>query len=97
MEPDLRPTNRAHSLPIGIEDVNNSPLSATSYRALLRFVPDTTVSIDRFYFGFNVRGASCREPGVGTDGAGDGGVIVATLVAIDAVTGVRAPPSTAKG
>ncbi|HEX2880003.1 MAG TPA: hypothetical protein VHO25_10770, partial [Polyangiaceae bacterium] len=90
--PEPRLTNRANSLPIGIEDVNNSPMSSATYRALLRFVPDATVSIDRLYFGFNVRGASCRDPGAATDGDGDGGVLVASLVNIDSTTGLPSTP-----
>src|SRR6185295_1320039 len=54
---------RGDSIPIGIENVNDSPLKSASYRALLRFVPDTTVTIDRFYFGFKLRGANCWDAG----------------------------------
>ena len=82
-----QPTQRATSIPVGIENVNNSPLKAASYRALLRFVPDHARRIDRIYFGFNLQGASC-EPGAASDGAGDGGVLDASLVSIDAVSGL---------
>ena len=78
------PTERAASLPIGIENVNNSPLKAASYRVLLRFVPDRALRIDRLYFGFNLQGAACQAPDMAGDGSGDGGVVDASLVDIDA-------------
>lgn len=81
-------TNRAASLPIGIENVNNSPLKDAAFRALLRFVPDRTVSIDRFYFGFNLRGATCWDAGGDGDGAGDGGILEGRLTEIDPATGL---------
>lgn len=84
--PGLEPTNRATALPVGVVNVNNSPLKAAGYRALLRFVPDRALSIDRVYFGFNLRGASCAE--AGSDGAGDGGLLDMSLVSIDAATGL---------
>jgi hypothetical protein len=83
-----RATNRVASIPIGIENVNNSPMKAANYRALLRFVPDRTLSIDRVYFGFNLQGASCWDPGAATDGSGDGGVLDASVVTIDRATGL---------
>jgi len=46
------------------------------------------VSIDRFYFGFKLRGASCWDSGNAGYGAGDGGTLHASLVNIDAVTGL---------
>jgi MYXO-CTERM domain-containing protein len=78
---------RGDSIPIGIENVNDSPMKSASYRALLRFVPDTTVTIDRFYFGFKLRGASCWDAGNAGYGKGDGGTIEASLVEIDPATG----------
>jgi hypothetical protein len=80
-------TNRAASIPVGIENVNDSPLKSASYRALLRFVPDTDIEIDRFYFGFKLRGAECWNENAGY-GAGDGGTLTASLVNIDAATGL---------
>jgi hypothetical protein len=81
-------TNRAGSIPVGIENVNDSPLKSADYRALLRFVPDATISIDRIYFGFKLRGASCWDSGNAGYGAGDGGTLHASLVNIDAKTGL---------
>src|SRR5262249_34077223 len=63
---------RGDSIPIGIENVNDSPMKSASYRTLLRFVPDSTVTIDRFYFGFKLRGASCWDAGLAGYGSGDG-------------------------
>lgn len=80
-------TNRAASIPVGIENVNDSPLKSASYRALLRFVPDADIEIDRFYFGFKLRGADCWNENAGY-GAGDGGTLTASLVNIDAATGL---------
>ncbi len=82
-----QPTQRAASIPVGIANVNNSPIKAANFRALLRFVPAHTLSIDRIYFGFNLQGASC-EPGTAGDGDGDGGVLDASLMDIDAATGL---------
>jgi hypothetical protein len=76
---------------VGIENVNDSPLKAAGYRALIRFVPDTTLSIDRMYFGFKLRGASCWDSGNAGYGAGDGGTLHASLVNVDQGTGL---PST---
>jgi hypothetical protein len=84
----LAKTNRASSLPTGIENVNNSPMKDAGYRALLRFVPDGNIEIDRFYFGFNLHGANCWDPGGATDGAGDGGMLKGSLTRIDPTTGV---------
>ncbi len=81
-------TNRAGSIPVGIENVNDSPLKSGEYRALLRFVPDTTIEIDRFYFGFKLRGASCWDNGNAGYGAGDGGTLHASLVNIAPETGL---------
>ncbi|WP_201800040.1 hypothetical protein [Andreprevotia sp. IGB-42] len=81
-------SGRALALPIGIENVNDSPLKSASYRALLRFVPVGTISIDRFYFGFKLRGAKCDEPDVAGYGAGDGGLLRGSLVQINAATGL---------
>jgi hypothetical protein len=81
-------TNRAFSIPVGIENVNDSPLKAANYRALLRFVPDSNISIDRFYFGFKLRGASCWDSGNAGYGAGDGGTLEGSIVNIDAKTGL---------
>jgi hypothetical protein len=81
---------RAAAIPIGIENVNDSPLKAARYRTLLRFVPDEPVAIDRVYFGFKLRGAACWDSGQAGYGAGDGGTLDATLVDIDPATGVPA-------
>lgn len=81
-------TYRARALPIGIENVNDSPLKAASYRTLLRFVPDRTITIDRIYFGFKLRGATCWDHNNAGYGAGDGGTMHAQLVNIDSRTGL---------
>lgn len=81
-------TNRAASIPVGIENVNDSPLKSADYRALLRFVPDATISVDRVYFGFKLRGASCWDSGNAGYGAGDGGTLHASLVNVDPETGL---------
>ena len=73
---------RAASLPIGIENVNDSPMKASPYQTMIRFVPRDNVSINRFYFGHKLKGASCEGPGTGGYGAGDGGTMKATLVQI---------------
>src|SRR5580765_2183068 len=83
----LTTSTRGDSIPIGIENVNDSPMKDAGYRALLRFVPDTTVTIDRFYFGFKLLGASCWSAGAGGYGKGDGGTIEGSLVDIDPATG----------
>ncbi|AUX40639.1 hypothetical protein SOCE26_020400 [Sorangium cellulosum] len=76
------------TIPIGIANVNDSPLKQSNYRALLRFVPRSTVTIDRFYFGFKLKGASCDQPGAGGYGGGNGGTLVGAIVNIDASTGL---------
>jgi hypothetical protein len=55
---------------------------------LLRFVPARDFDIDRVYFGFKLRGASCWEPGSVQNGGGDGGVLFGRLVEIDPATGL---------
>jgi hypothetical protein len=88
---DAKSTNqRGTAIPVGIENVNGSPLSSATSRALLRFVPDATIAIDRIYFGFKLQGAECWEPGPEGNGAGDGGVLHGSLVQIDAETGLPA-------
>jgi uncharacterized membrane protein YgcG len=87
-ESALATPTRGDSIPIGIENVNDSPMKAAGYRALLRFVPDVAVAIDRFYFGFKLRGASCWDAGNAGYGSGDGGTIEASLVNIDPTTGL---------
>src|SRR5262245_33321417 len=87
IESELGTPTRGDSIPIGIENVNDSPLKNAGYRALLRFVPDATVTIDRFYFGYKLRGANCWDPGAAGYGMGDGGTLEASLVDIDAATG----------
>lgn len=74
---------RARAIPVGIENVNDSPLKAARTRTLLRFVPDETIAIDRIYFGFKLRGARCWDDGLAGYGRGDGGTLHASLVAID--------------
>ena len=69
----LAAPTRGDSIPIGIENVNDSPMKAAGYRALLRFVPDATITIDRFYFGFKLRGASCWDAGAAGYGAATAG------------------------
>ena len=61
--------HREASIPVGIENVNDSPMLASEYRALLRFVPDRSVAIDRLYFGFKLRGAACWDAGQAGYGA----------------------------
>jgi hypothetical protein len=79
---------RGGAIPVGIENVNGSALRAAEHHALLRFVPDGDLDIDRLYFGFKLRGASCREPGAAENGGGDGGVLQGRLVDIDVSTGL---------
>ena len=86
-EPPRSFAQRARSIPIGIENVNDSPMKDASYRALLRFVPTRDLEIDRLYFGFKLKGAACWQADAGY-GAGDGGTLEATLVRIDARTGL---------
>jgi hypothetical protein len=80
--------NRAASVPIGIENVNDSPMKAANYRTMLRFVPGAAIAIDRVYFGFKLRGATCWDAGQAGYGAGDGGTLRASLVQIDPSTGL---------
>ena len=75
---------RGLAIPVGIENVNDSPMKAAAYRTLLRFVPDRTIAIDRVYFGFKLRGARCWDAGAAGYGRGDGGTLDAALVDIDA-------------
>jgi MYXO-CTERM domain-containing protein len=88
IESALSTPARGDSIPIGIENVNDSPMKDAAYRALMRFVPDATITIDRFYFGFKLRGAACWDSGVAGYGSGDGGTLEASLVNIDAATGL---------
>jgi hypothetical protein len=81
-------SSRAQAIPVGIENVNDSPLKEAEYRALLRFVPDRAIEIDRFYFGFKLRGAECQDAGQAGYGAGDGGLLRGALVEIDPSTGL---------
>lgn len=81
-------SGRAKAIPVGIENVNDSPLKAAHYRALLRFVPQETISIDRMYFGFKLRGANCWDAGNAGYGRGDGGLMQARLVHINPTTGL---------
>jgi Carbohydrate binding module (family 6) len=98
----IRPKNSAvngglvTALPIGIENVNDSPLKESNYRTLLRFVPRSTISIDRFYFGFKLQGANCRDPGRAGYGAGDGGLLRGALVEINQATGLPGATITAE-
>lgn len=85
------PGGRVNAIPIGIENVNDSPLKAANYRTLLRFVPINTISINRFYFGFKLRGANCWDAGLAGYGGGDGGLLRGALVEINPTTGL---PST---
>ncbi len=89
--PDIK-GGLAASIPVGIENVNDSPMKTANYRTMIRFVPENTISIDRFYFGFKLRGANCWDAGNAGYGAGDGGLIKATLVNINPTTGL--PSST---
>jgi hypothetical protein len=77
-------------VPVGIQNVNDSRLSSTSFRALLRFVPRADIEIDRVYFGFKLQGAACWDPAPDGNGAGDGGTLHGALVDIDAATGLPA-------
>lgn len=83
-------SQRSAAIPVGIENVNDSPLSSATSRALLRFVPRATVAIDRIYFGFKLQGAECWDPAPNGNGAGDGGLLHGSLVEIDAETGLPA-------
>lgn len=76
------------AIPVGVANVNGSALRDSEDVALLRFVPKRDVEIDRVYFGFKLRGASCWEPGSAQNGGGDGGVLFGRLVEIDAATGL---------
>jgi hypothetical protein len=78
---------RAAAIPVGIENVNDSPLKRADYRTLLRFVPEHAITIDRFYFGFKLLGARCN-PGTSEYGRGDGGTLLGQLVEIDQDTGL---------
>ncbi|WP_431265858.1 carbohydrate-binding protein [Roseateles chitinivorans] len=80
---------RPGALTLGAENVNDSPLKASNYRQLLRFVPRADLQIDRVYFGFKLKGAKCWDTGDGY-GAGDGGTMLVRLVDIDAATGLPA-------
>jgi hypothetical protein len=81
---------RIGALSIGIENVNDSPLKAAHYRTLLRFVPRQTITVDRVYFGFKLRGAVCWDAGNAGYGAGDGGLMQVRLVRIDKASGLPA-------
>lgn len=81
-------TDGHRAIPVGIENVNGSALRHRDQRALLRFVPARDLEIDRVYFGFKLRGASCWEPGSAENGGGDGGILQGSLVEIDAETGL---------
>lgn len=81
---------RAGALTLGIENVNDSPLKASNYRQLLRFVPRTDMQVDRIYFGYKLRGAVCWDSGLAGYGAGDGGTLVVRLVKINKDTGLPA-------
>jgi hypothetical protein len=81
-------TGPGGAIPVGIENVNGSALRSAKHHALLRFVPDRDLEIDRVYFGFKLRGASCWEPGSAENGGGDGGVLLGRLVDIDVATGL---------
>jgi hypothetical protein len=76
------------AIPVGIENVNGSALRAVKHRALLRFVPQRDLELDRVYFGFKLRGASCWDPDQADNGGGDGGVLQSSLVDIDPTTGL---------
>lgn len=76
------------AIPVGIENVNGSALRESKHIALLRFVPARDLEIDRVYFGFKLRGASCWEPGLAQNGGGDGGALQGRLVEVDAATGL---------
>jgi hypothetical protein len=80
---------RVGALSLGAENVNDSPLKASNYRQLMRFVPRADLQIDRVYFGFKLKGAKCWDTGDGY-GAGDGGTMLVRLVDIDAGTGLPA-------
>jgi len=79
---------RVGALTLGAENVNDSPLKASNYRQLLRFVPRSDVQVDRVYFGFKLKGARCWAAGQAAYGAGDGGTMLVRLVDIDEATGL---------
>jgi hypothetical protein len=76
------------AIPVGIANVNGSALRAAEQVALLRFVPKRNLEIDRVYFGFKLRGASCWDAGGAENGGGDGGLLRGRLVEIDTATGL---------
>lgn len=82
------PTGRSLALPIGIENINDSPMKLATTQTLLRFVTRTTITIDRFYFGFRLQGADCDKQGTLGSGAGNGGIIFGSIVSIDPGTGL---------
>jgi hypothetical protein len=79
---------RAASIPIGIENVNDSPMKSGAYQTMIRFVPRDTIDVDRIYFGFKLRGANCFDANQAGYGKGTGGLIKGTLVRINAATGL---------
>jgi Peptidase inhibitor family I36 len=79
---------RAASIPVGIENVNDSPMKSEAYQTMIRFVPRVTNEVDRIYFGFKLRGANCLDAGKYGYGKGTGGTVKGTLVRIDATTGL---------
>jgi hypothetical protein len=78
---------RAGAIPVGIGNVNDSPLKRSNDSALLRFVPEHAITIDRFYFGFKLLGAHCH-PSASAYGRGDGGTLLGQLVEVDQATGL---------
>lgn len=88
VDPVADPGGRAAAIPVGIENVNDSPMKSGSYRHLIRLVPRDTVAVDRIYFGFKLKGAKCHDEGSGGYGRGTGGTLKATLVRIDPATGL---------
>lgn len=79
---------RAAAIPVGIENVNDSPMKLGSYQTMIRFVPRETADIDRIYFGFKLRGANCFDANQAGYGRGNGGAIKGTLVRINPSTGL---------
>jgi hypothetical protein len=48
--------NRRPVIPVGISQVNNSHLRAANDRFAVRFVPDSSIALQRFIMGFNLEG-----------------------------------------
>jgi hypothetical protein len=86
--PIIPSTGRSLALPIGAVNSSDSPMKLAATQMLLRFVPRSTISVDRVYFGFKLQGAECDNQGSSGSGAGNGGILSASIVTIDSLTGL---------